>query len=136
MAKRFGFSRKEKLKSRKAIDALFTGGQSLGQFPLRAMYLLHPVHTLQDTGVQVGVTASKRHFKKAVHRNRVKRLLRESYRLQKTALLQTVAERQLKLQVFFMYMDKELPTTELLREAMSKCLLQLQKAANRYERPA
>jgi ribonuclease P protein component len=133
MAKRFGFRRKERLKSRKAIEALFTQGKSLSQFPIRAMY---KIEESAQPLVQVGVTASKRHFKKAVDRNRIKRLLREAYRLQKHSLLDSANEKGVNLHVFFMYMDKVLLPFETVKESMSRCLVQLQKAVEGYERPA
>ena len=77
--------------------------------------------------VQIGVSASKRNFKKAVDRNRVKRLLRETYRLNKHPLLQKAAERQKQLQVFFIYIDKTLPTFAPLEEKMGYCLKRLVK---------
>jgi len=133
MAKRFGFGRKERLKSRKAIEALFTGGKSLSQFPIRAMYKMEES---DQPIIQVGVTASKRHFKKAVDRNRIKRLLREAYRLQKHAVVEAAHNKGLHLHVFFMYMDKTLPDFVTIQETMSRCLAQLQKAVEGYERTA
>ena len=79
-AKRFGFGRKEKLKSRKQIDELFLQGKSFSVYPLRVTYRFISSDT---PGVQVGVTAGKKYFKRAVDRNRMKRLMREAYRLQK-----------------------------------------------------
>ena len=93
------------------------------------MYSFEAVEKEEDAIVQAGVTASKKHFKKAVDRNRIKRLLRECYRLQKTSLLETVKQKKLKAHVFFMFVDKTLPEFNAVKEAMNKCLIQLQKAA-------
>ncbi|TXD54243.1 MULTISPECIES: ribonuclease P protein component [unclassified Polaribacter] len=73
--------KKERLKSKKLIERLYKEGTSLKAFPLRMMYL-QTVHT-SDFPAQVGVSVPKRNFKKAPDRNRLKRLMRESYRLQK-----------------------------------------------------
>jgi ribonuclease P protein component len=81
--KRFGFGRKEKLKSRKQIGELFLNGKNFSVFPLRVTYLFLPSG---EPNVQVGAAAGKRYFKRAVDRNRIKRLIRESYRLQKNDL--------------------------------------------------
>lgn len=77
------YSKKEKLKSKKLIDQLFNEGQSVSAFPLRLVYL----QTNFDDGaiVKTGVSVSKRNFKNAVDRNRIKRLLRESYRINKAS---------------------------------------------------
>lgn len=78
---KFTFKKKEKLKSQKLIEKLFDEGKSVTVFPLRMLYL----KTAQDDGstIKTGVSVSKRNFKKAVQRNRIKRLLREAYRLNK-----------------------------------------------------
>jgi len=111
-------------------------GKSLSQFPLRAMYIFEKTANPQQAIVLVGVTASKKNFKKAVDRNRIKRLLREAYRLQKHPLLDLVKQKQIRVHVFFMYMDKTIPPFETVRDSMAKCLIQLQKGAEGYERTA
>ncbi|NER17383.1 ribonuclease P protein component [Spongiivirga citrea] len=75
------YPHKEKLKSRKLIEKIFAEGKSVSQFPLKMVYL--PVELNSDSPLQVGVSAPKRKFKNAVTRNRIKRLMRESYRLNK-----------------------------------------------------
>ena len=74
----------ERLKSKKLIEKLYEQGSSVKSFPLRMVYL-QTKHT-SDFPAQVGVSVSKRNFKSAVDRTRIKRLLRESYRLQKEIL--------------------------------------------------
>lgn len=78
---KFTFPKKEKLKSQKLIEKLFLEGKAVTTFPLRMLYL----QTDFDDGAKIktGVSVSKRNFKKAVDRNRIKRLLREAYRLNK-----------------------------------------------------
>lgn len=74
----------EKLKSRNTIDALFSAGKSVSKYPLRLVYV---EQDFTDNGtIKLGVSVSKKYFKKAVDRNYFKRLLRESYRLNKTHL--------------------------------------------------
>ncbi|MCF6295399.1 MAG: ribonuclease P protein component [Flavobacteriaceae bacterium] len=75
------FSKKEKLKSKKLIEQLFAEGKSVSAYPLRLIFM--ETAFIEDVKLKVGVSVSKRNFKKAVDRNRIKRLLRESYRLQK-----------------------------------------------------
>jgi ribonuclease P protein component len=125
MVKRFGFGKKEKLKSRKQIEDLFLNGQRFAQFPIRVTYQFVP--TADEGLVQVGVTASKRYFKKAVDRNRIKRLLREAYRLQKSELVEAVKQKRIKVFVFFMYTDKTIASFLIIKEAMNKTLMKLQK---------
>lgn len=124
MPKRFGFGTSEKLKSKKEIDALFATGKSVSAFPLRAVYRFTPD---EAASVKAGVSASKKSFKKAVHRNRLKRLLREAYRLQKEELLADARAAQKSGQVFFLYTGKELSDFETVRAAMASCLQKLRK---------
>lgn len=80
---KFAFNKKEKLKGEKLIAQLFAEGQSVVAFPLRLVYLQTTFK--DDVRVKAGVSVSKRNFKNAVDRNRIKRLMREAYRLQKGA---------------------------------------------------
>ena len=73
---------------------------------------------------------SSRFFKKAVDRNRVKRLMRESYRLQKHELLAAVLQRQKKLSVFLIYTGNELPDFELVYSKAGSLIKRLIKLIN------
>jgi len=73
--------KQERLKSKKLIERLYIEGNSVKAFPLRMVYL-QTKHT-SEFPVQVGVSVPKRNFKRAVDRNRIKRLMREAYRKQK-----------------------------------------------------
>ncbi len=77
-----GLQKSERLCSRKAMEALFaTGHQSYSAYPLRAVFL-----PTEESGVRFLVSVSKRFFKRAVRRNRIKRQIREAYRLNKHLL--------------------------------------------------
>lgn len=109
------YNKVEKLKSRKLIDALFSKGKSVSAFPIKALY-----NFVEDGAapLQAGVTASSRSFKKAVQRNRVKRVLREAYRLQKLPLQNALQASGKSLVVFFIYLGKELPVYTEVYEKM------------------
>ncbi|MFT5249625.1 MAG: ribonuclease P protein component [bacterium] len=96
----FRFPKSEKLKSKKAIELLFTEGKSLTEYPVKVFYL--PSENAKIT--QAAFAVPKRNFKNAVDRNRIKRQLREVYRLQKHLLKN---EGELKFALFFLYIGKE-----------------------------
>lgn len=95
MAQGNTFGKEERIVSKKLVEKLFGGGQSRSAavFPVRAVYMLTDKEATGGTAVQVMMSVSKRHFKRAVKRNRVKRQLREAYRTHKHALLDTMANR-------------------------------------------
>jgi ribonuclease P protein component len=128
--KRFGFGRKEKLKSRKKIEDLFLNGKNFSVFPLRVTYQFLPA---EETVIQVGVTAGKKYFKRAVDRNKIKRLIREAYRLQKNDLLEILKQRGQRGFLFFIYTDKTIVSFSIIKEAMRKCLQRLKKIAETNE---
>ena len=113
----------ERLKSRKAIDLLFEKGKSFSQSPVKVIWLPQ----VPEKGLQAGFTVSSRHFKKATDRNRVKRLLRECYRLQKNELKQTLQQQQHGLFLFFIYQGRELPAYAEIYPAIGQLLLRVQK---------
>lgn len=113
----------ERLNRKKVIEKLFAGGaRSFSVFPLRVVYL--PVEEL-DAQVSILVSVSKRHFKRAVKRNRVKRLIREAYRVNKHALLQALAERQSRLAVAFIYLSDEIVDSSVIEERVKTALARI-----------
>ena len=110
----------ERLNRKKVIEKMFAGGsRSFSLFPLRVVYL--PVEEL-ETPVSILVSVSKRRFKRAVKRNRVKRLVREAYRLNKSLLLETVQQRGIRLAVAFIYLSGRLADMSLIDERMKTAL--------------
>ena len=129
MAKEAGFGKAEKLKSRKVIEELFARGKSLNVFPIRISYKFLPLPADEKVVFQVGVSVSKRNFKRAVDRNRIKRLLREAYRLQKQEFIKVLKEQGKIGYVFFIYTDKQMPQYPIVFDAMTKCLEVLKRKA-------
>lgn len=119
------YAKAEKLKSRKALNALFTGGKTFAVFPVKVFWM--PAEPGSGQPIQAGVGVSARNFKKAVDRNRIKRLLRECYRLNKQCLLATLQAKEKKVIVFFLYVGKELPDYTLLTEKMQQALTKFEE---------
>jgi len=119
LAKIFTYQQQDKLKSRKQMQNLFALGKSMSNSPLRLIYILedivneHPTN-LAPLMIQAGVGAPTKQFKKAVQRNRVKRLLREAYRLELPAFKAQLPLQGKRLSIFILYMEENvLPQIEL-----------------------
>ena len=111
----FSFPTEEKLKSRKTIEALFSGGKSLSQFPIKVFFTRQKEGTVSKAAFAV----PKRNFKHAVTRNRIKRQMRASYRLHKHML---TANNSSKFALLFLYIGKEMPEYDQLKLAVCALL--------------
>lgn len=99
----------EKLKQKKQIDVLFAKGRWLSAGNLRIISLdldKKPQEEVEILNQKVGVSVSKKYFKKAVHRNRIKRLLREMYRHNKSEFTARFGEHSLSM---IFWVSKDLP---------------------------
>ena len=121
----------ERLDKKKVIDKMFSGGaRSFSVFPLRVVYL--PVDYLvslslrtKSRTVSILVSVSKRRFKRAVKRNRVKRQIREAYRKNKHGLLQTLQDEGRQLAVAFIYLSDRLVDSLEIEERMKVALARI-----------
>lgn len=127
LKQRYTFSKDEKLKSRKAIEQLFATGRSFSNFPFKVVWKVTE-NTVK--GSQAGFTVSSKQFKKAVDRNRIKRLIREAYRLQKHELQQQLKSNNKSLAVFFIYVGNELPDYTFIFEKTGKAIKHLIRLIN------
>ena len=98
----FSYPKSEKLKSKNTIDLLFSEGKSVSKYPLRLVYA--QVNLDEKEQIKMGVSVSKKYFKNAVDRNYFKRVLRETYRLNKNLLLENIDK---KYAFMFFYQSKE-----------------------------
>ncbi|GAA3591745.1 ribonuclease P protein component [Flavivirga amylovorans] len=109
------YPKKEKLKSKKLIERLFSEGQSVSAFPLRLVYLQTTFD--DDVIAKTGVSVSKRNFKTAVDRNRIKRLLREVYRLNKTLYFNNITT---QYAFMILYIGKDKPNITQVESRMKR----------------
>ncbi|MGB3345343.1 MAG: ribonuclease P protein component [Aequorivita sp.] len=123
----FRFPKKQKLKSAKTIENLFLEGKTHFKFPLKVFFLPKPRPLVGKENIESNLAAfavPKRNFKSAVDRNRIKRQLREVYRLNKHLLDEKVDGRFVLL---FLFLGKEKPKYAELDKTMVNLLLKLSK---------
>ncbi|MEP7280213.1 MAG: ribonuclease P protein component [Bacteroidota bacterium] len=126
MAKQFTLGKQERLKSRKLIEDLFSNGTRVGLYPYRVFYLFQKKEgAAPEASLQCGAGAGTRSFKKAVDRNRIKRVTREAWRLQKEPLAQKMKEHPCRLLLFFIYTGKELPAGAVVKEKIALIIQKL-----------
>jgi len=108
------FNKTEKLKSQKLIEKLFLEGKSVVSYPLRLVF----IETTFDDNVKIkaGVSVSKRHFKNAVDRNRIKRLMREAYRLNKANYFNNITT---QYALMILYIGKDGTEFDTVNEKMN-----------------
>lgn len=99
----FTYPKNERLKSKTTIGFLFSDGKSVSKYPLRLVYRRADEHSQGQT--KIGVSVSKKYFKKAVDRNYFKRVLRETYRLNKHLLLDNL-DQPYSIMLFYQTKDR------------------------------
>lgn len=122
----FTYPKNEKLKSKITIGLLFTEGKSVSKYPLRLVYKAGSFS--EGEKIKMGVSVSKKNFKKAVDRNYFKRVLRETYRLNKHLLIDNLDQ---PYSFMFFYQTKDRLTYEEINtktiQLFEKFLLQIKK---------
>ncbi|WP_420320887.1 ribonuclease P protein component [Flagellimonas sp.] len=113
----FTLPKKEKLKSKKVFEQLFLEGSSIKAFPIKLIYT--KVDFDDGTNIKVGVVAPKKKFKSAVKRNRIKRLMREAYRLNKHIVFNKIEG---NFAFLFLYLGNVMPDYNEVDGAINKLL--------------
>lgn len=114
------FRKWERIVSKKQIESLFEGGesQSLAAFPLRVVYQLTE-RRQSNTPAQILISVPKKRFKHAVDRNKVKRQVREAFRLHKQPLWDTIPDDKQLTIAFIWLSDKHCSTLEVEKRVVS-----------------
>lgn len=117
---RLCLSKSERLSSAKHIELLFQKGISIKRFPLVFNYVLYPSGSVP---VQALFAAPKRNFKKAVDRNRIKRVLRDRYRLLKPEFFELIGEQYMHCALI--YVSKTLPDYKAIDKSLQNIIKDL-----------
>lgn len=121
----FTFTKKERICSKLLIDKLFSGGnQSTAVYPLRAVYMSTEK---DDTPVSVLISVPKRKFRHAVDRNRMKRQIREAYRLNKHILWDKLENTPQGIAIAFICIADKPCTTANVMSSVRKILHRIEE---------
>lgn len=122
------FTKEERLCAKGRIDTLFKSGSSFVLYPFRIVFFFEKrTHTDKSPPCQSIISVSKRRFKRAVDRNSIKRMMRESYRLHKSHdLIPFLLKHHVTLYVAIQYVGKQILTYDVFDTAMNKMLKKLQ----------
>ncbi len=118
------FGKDEKLKKKKYFDALFQHGKGFTTYPVRIIYLPFTAQNFENldenlpTKSQFAVAVPKKKFKHATDRNRIKRQIREAYRLNKSVL-------PIPYAIIIVYLSKEKVKYSIIEKSVKECLKQL-----------
>ena len=120
---RYFLKKEDRLKSRKIIDSLFNSGKQFSVFPFRVFWS----EVTKENFLQAAFGVSSRNFKKATDRNRIKRMTKEAYRLQKNPVFNQLQEKNKQLSLFILYTGNEIPHYSVLSEKMTSIMKKLIK---------
>lgn len=112
--KLFKFSKKERICKRDDFQLLSSQDTSFYSYPFRCLYMARPANTFI---VKLGISVPKKNFKLAFRRNRIKRMIRETYRLNKSTLYTAFENETMELLLFLIYTEKkEIPFDVLYKQ--------------------
>jgi len=117
------FPKKEHLYGEKVITRLHEQGNVFMSFPFRVVYMLAGEDEIVP--VRMMVSVPKKRFKLAVKRNKIKRLIRETYRLNKMEIIDFANVHNLKLYISFQYVSNDIATFEMINKKMKNAIKKL-----------
>lgn len=126
----YTFNRSERLKRKKLIDGLFLKGHSFNLPPFRIFWMLSPTFSTSPAQVIIGV--SKRNIGIAARRNRIKRLIREAYRLQKSGFYDFLTARQTQCLLAIIYTGNEHASFHAVTGKITSALRRLEKEIDEH----
>lgn len=126
----YSFKKSERLKSRKIIAGLFGSSFSFGRAPLRILWKVEKKSD-EEVPCKLVIAVPKRRIKKAVQRNRIKRLIKEAYRMNKSEVCSFFNEKGLTCHLGILYISNEMPTFGTINAQLKKLI---ENIPNEYEK--
>ena len=121
------FPKRERKLSVQSLTALYQNGNVLFHHPCKVFYLTHPAHTGGRSECSIVISVPKRHIKRAIDRNRIKRQLREAFRLHSGSLRQTLIAHHVQIDLLCLYLPHEHTATSILFNKMESLLARLER---------
>lgn len=124
----FTFKKSERLKKRKFIEALFKDGKALSYFPFKCIFIIqNSDNTSSKFRTHFGISIPKRKIRQAVQRNLLKRRTREAWRLQKSILNDSLIQKNVHLNIFFIYQSTKIEPFSKIEKAIEELIPKLDK---------
>ncbi len=120
---RYCLPKRERLYLKESIKEVFAKGKSFVAYPLRVIYLVEERELTARS--QILVSVPKKYFKRAVDRNRIKRLVRENYRLNKNELQSVLTKKGLYARIVFINVAKDLPSFKQEEKGVKRALARI-----------
>jgi ribonuclease P protein component len=117
---RFTFRKSDRLKGVKSVALLFGDGKSFFSHPFRVVWNYSGTHP--GIPSRTGISVPKRVFKRAVDRNRIKRIFRESWRQRKKSLDHRISEHNKEIDIMFIYTGREIPSAGSMDSYLDKVI--------------
>ena len=129
---RFTLKKDERIRGSKRIEYLFVNGLSFVSYPLRVVFIEQSRVT--SSQVSIFVSVPKKKIKSAVARNRVRRLIREAYRLNKYIFDRNCLNENQMLEIAFVYLKNEMSDYETIERSVRKALKEIEKQLKEREK--
>lgn len=120
ITKKHTLSKEERLSWKRYIDQLFAEGESFIAFPLRVVFFSTEAEAPVRSSILVSIP--KKRVKRAVKRVRIRRLVKETYRVRKHELIDTLEAKNKNMRIAFLYLGKEDPTFQEMEKGMNKAI--------------
>lgn len=118
--KNYSFSKQERVCNRDDFQKLISEGKSFYSYPFRCIYLWKDG---SNFSARIAVSVSKKKFKRAVDRNKIKRLIRENYRLEKGILYQKYADTPKSIDILLIYTETKIVAFSVLKKRMIELMI-------------
>lgn len=129
----YSFAKSARLTSSKAISALYEQGARKSAKPLRYVVRVSEAADAEDNRVKVLISVPKKLFKRAVHRNKLKRRIREAYRLRYARLETIAAQQNIDMSIGIMYSCGEQLEFKTIDDAMEKIISSIEKDSQKSD---